>query len=98
MSPEIAARLAACGIQLAAEARDYRLFVRENCAAFVYGENVGSSGLMTENGLAFLVWREGRAFLAAKGSEVEATNEQVEQLRTFSEDLKKGFLAADKRR
>jgi len=53
---------------------------------------------MTENGLAFLVWREGRAFLAAKGSEVEATNEQVEQLRTFSEDLKKGLLAADKRR
>ena len=98
MSPEIAARLAACGIQLAAEARDYRLFVRENCAAFVHGESVGSSGLMTENGLAFLVWREGRAFLAAKGSEVEATNEQVEQLRTFSEDLKKGLLAADTRR
>lgn len=98
MSPEISARLAAVGIQFIGEAREYRLYVREQCAAFVYGESVGSAGLMTENGLAFLVWRDEQPFLVAKGSEVSATSEQVELLQQFSEDLKKALLAADERR
>ena len=43
---------------------------------------------MTENGVAYLIWREGSALLVGKGLEVPATPEQVEELRAFSEDLK----------
>lgn len=96
MSPELSARLAAVGIQLLAEAKEYRLFGRENCAAFVHGESVGSSGMMTEQGLAFLVWRGEQAFLSAKGSEMPASEEQVETLRQFSEDLKLAFSADER--
>jgi hypothetical protein len=35
--------------------------------------DIGSSGMMTEAGLAFLVWREGRPYLIAKGSETPAS-------------------------
>ena len=47
----------------------------------------GSTGFMTEQGLAYLVWRDGQPFLAAKGSETPATPEQVETIRKFSQDL-----------
>ncbi len=43
---------------------------------------------MTENGVAYLMWRDGAAFLVGKGLEAPATPEQVEALRAFSEDLK----------
>jgi hypothetical protein len=43
---------------------------------------------MTERGLAYLVWRDGQAFLAGKGFEESATEEQVSAVRRFSEDLK----------
>ncbi|MGA3016841.1 MAG: hypothetical protein ABSF62_06955 [Bryobacteraceae bacterium] len=94
MSPEIAARLADLNIQLAAQARDYCLFVRGNCLALAQaaGESftsIGASGMMTENGIAYLVWREGRPVLAAHGGhEQPATPEEVETVRHFSEDLK----------
>src|ERR1019366_3891250 len=69
VSPEIAARLADLNIQLAAQARDYCLFVRGNCLALAQsaGESftsIGASGMMAENGIAYLVWREGCAWLA----------------------------------
>ena len=94
MSPEIAARLADFNIQLAAQARDYCLFVRGNCLALAQsaGESftsIGASGMMTENGIAYLVWREGRAWLAAHGGhEQPVTPEELETVRRFSEDLK----------
>ena len=94
MSPEIAARLADLNIQLAAQARDYCLFVRGNCLALVQSAeesftSIGASGMMTENGIAYLVWREGRPLLAAHGGhEQPATPEEVETVRHFSEDLK----------
>ncbi len=94
MSPEIATRLADLNIQLAAQARDYCLFVRGNCLALAQtaGEiftSIGASGIMTENGIAYLVWREGRAVLAAHGDhERPATPEELETVRRFSEDLK----------
>jgi hypothetical protein len=99
VTPEIAARLAACEIQLAAQARDYCMFVRGNCVALVRtdGErftSIGSSGMLTEKGLAYLVWSEGKAMLASHGSQVEADAEQVDAIRKFSEDLKK-ILATD---
>ena len=42
---------------------------------------------MTEQGLAYLVWRDGQPYLAAKGSEAPASPEQVEAIRKFSQDL-----------
>jgi len=46
---------------------------RDNCIAAVgsseaaaRGGNQGSTGMMTEQGLAYLVWREGRPYLAAR--------------------------------
>ena len=63
------------------------LYVRDQCMAVVSGTQ-GSTGLLTEQGLAYLVWREGQPMLAAKSVETPATAEQVEAIRTFSEDLK----------
>lgn len=80
-------------IEIVAEAREYRLYARGACVAMVHftqpGEaSIGSCGVMTENGLAYLVWREGRPLLISKGAEKPATAEQLEALRRFAEDLK----------
>jgi hypothetical protein len=90
---EILARLEALRITSVPTATGYVLFTRDNCAAFAHerpeGVSIGSSGLMTEDGLAFLVWREGQAYLAVHGGkQVPATSEQVEAIQHFSEDLK----------
>ena len=93
MIPEVAARLETLRIASVATAQGYLLFTRDNCAAFAHerpeGVSLGSSGLMTETGLAFLVWREGQAYLAVHGAgQVPATPEQVTAVQHFSEDLK----------
>jgi hypothetical protein len=51
------------------------------------GGTQGSTGMMTEQGLAYLVWRDGQPYLASKGGETPASAEQVETIRKFSEDL-----------
>jgi hypothetical protein len=84
-------------IEIIAETKEYRLYARENCVAMVHFTQsgdacIGSSGIMTESGLAFLLWREGRPLLVSKGGETPAAPEQVEALRRFAEDLK-AFLA-----
>jgi hypothetical protein len=94
VTPEIAARLAACDILMAAQAKDYCMFVRENCVALVQtvGDrftSIGSTGVMTEQGLAYLVWIDGKALLSSHGTQVAADAGQVEAIRRFSEDLKK---------
>ena len=104
MTPEIAARLAEVGIQLAAESPEHNMFTRGLCVALVNrgtggktagamaaGTGIGSSGMMTEAGLAFLVWREGRPYLAAKGRETLASPAQVEEIGEFSLDLKRAL-------
>ena len=70
------------------------IYVRGDCIAAVggphaggAGTNQGSTGMMTDLGLAYLVWRDGLPYLAAKGGETSATPEQVETIRKFSEDL-----------
>ena len=70
------------------------IYARDHCIAAVGGTdgggagiNQGSTGMMTEQGLAYLVWRDGQPYLAAKGGEIPATPEQVETIRRFSEDL-----------
>ena len=93
MSPEVAARLENFHIKWHSRATGYYLFVRDECAAFAHeqsdGISLGSSGLMTLGGFAYLVWHEGRPFLAAHGdNRIAATPEQVEAVRRFSEDLK----------
>ena len=93
MTPEIAARLDALGIGLMAEAKDYSIFARGECLALVqHGDSgflsLGSSGMMTEKGLAYLVWRDGNPMLVAREGEVSAEAGQVEQIRKFSGDLK----------
>ena len=96
MSPETAARLHDLHIQLLAEAKGHCQFGREACVARVerteagFG-SIGSTGILTENGLAYLVWRDGRARLAAKSGETDAEAEQVEAVRRFSEDLKEAL-------
>lgn len=89
MNPEIAARLLALHIECFATEKGYTFYTRENCAAIGHGASLGSSGIMTDAGLAYLTWREGRAYLAAHGgAESLAAPEHVESLRRFSEDLK----------
>ena len=93
MNPEIAARLAGCHIQVLSDTKEHYLFARENCIALVeraadgFG-SIGSTGLMTESGLAYLVWRDNRAILVGKGRETLAEPAQVEAVHRFSEDLK----------
>jgi hypothetical protein len=94
VSPEIAARLAACEIALAAQAQDYCMFVRGNCVALVRTESgrftsMGSTGMLTEKGLAYLVWHDGKAWLSSHGSELQAETGQVDEILRFSKDLKK---------
>ena len=83
-------RLDDLNIRLMVQGPAVCIYARDNCIAAVgISENStqGSTGLMTDLGLAYLVWREGRPYLAAKGSETPATPEQVEAIRKFSQDL-----------
>ena len=87
-------RLQDLNIRLIVEGPAVSIYVRGDCIAAVGGPhgggagiNQGSTGMMTDQGLAYLVWRDGRPYLAAKGGETQATPEQVETIRRFSEDL-----------
>jgi len=96
VSPEITDRLAGLNIQILAEAEKHFLFAREMCVALVerteagFG-SIGSTGVMTESGLAYLVWRGDRATLVSKSGEQPADPQQVEAVRRFSIDLKSGL-------
>ncbi len=80
------------GIRKMVEGPSVSLYVRGNCVAAVGGTQ-GSTGFMTDRGLAYLVWREGIALLASHGNEVAATPDQVEEIRKFTEDLKSALTA-----
>jgi hypothetical protein len=100
-------RLEDLNIQRVVEGPSFSVYVRENCIGVVAGPgetnqgatnqgatNQGSTGLMTEQGLAYLIWREGQPYLAAKGAETPATPEQVETIRKFSQDLETALSTA----
>jgi hypothetical protein len=97
MPSEIARRLHATGVDVAAETATHHLLVRGNCLALIEKKSlsIGSSGMMTEHGLAFLVWHDSRPVLAAKGVETDASPEQVAELQRFSRDVKSAFDAPD---
>ena len=80
-------RLEDFNIRLMVEGPLVCIYARDECMAAVGGTQ-GSTGLMTAQGLAYLVWRDGQPFLSAKGGETPATPEQVETIRKFSEDLR----------
>ena len=91
-------RLDDLNIRLMVEGPTVSIYVRDNCIAAVGGTNgvilgsnqginQGSTGMMTGQGVAYLVWRDGQPYLAAKGGETPATQEQVETIRKFSQDL-----------
>ena len=79
-------RLEDLNIRVMVEGPAVSIYVRDNCMAAVGGTQ-GSTGMMTEQGLAYLVWRDGRAYLVAKGGETPASAEQVETIGKFSADL-----------
>ena len=81
-------RLDDLGIRLMVEGPAVSIYIREDCIAAVGGGSQGSTGMLTPQGLAYLVWRDGQPLLTAKGVETPASPEQVETIRKFSEDLK----------
>ena len=68
------------------------VFHRDGFAALVdrvkdsFGK-VGAAGLLTERGIAPLVWRHDVPVFVLKDFEENATSMQVEQLRAFQRDL-----------
>jgi len=92
-------RLEDLNIRRMVEGPAVSIYVRDNCMAAVgtapgTAQGQGSTGMMTEQGLAYLVWHEGQAFLEGKGGRIPATPEQVEAIRKFSDDLKDGLTHA----
>jgi len=94
VSPEISSRLAALNIQSMVSEAGYAMFTRDDLVAIATcaGSRIaslGSTGIMTDNGLAYLAWRDGQPVLAAHGGkEIPATAEQAEAVRHFSAALK----------
>jgi hypothetical protein len=96
---ELLARLGAAGIHLIASFEETRHFAfqREGFLAIVVLEpgcppRVGGAGLLTEKGLAPLIWRGDRAFFVARGFEQPAAREQVAALRNFQDDLRAALV------
>lgn len=96
-------KLAAAGIQLFADGvQSHYILERDGFVAFVERKgddfgNIGAPGLMTEKGFAALVWRGERAFFIARGFEQVATDDQVQKIRDFADDLERA-LARNERK
>jgi hypothetical protein len=91
-------RLAAAGIRLLLGSDTYCVFERDGFAAVVPRSPdrlnaPGAAGLLTERGLAPLIWRGGVPSFVVKDLETAATPEQVASLRTFSADLEAALRA-----
>ena len=92
--PDKLARLEAAHINIVpADLEKHHILERDGFIALVersadggFGRP-GAAGLLTEKGLAPLVWRGEAAFFVAKGLDTPATSEQVAALRAFQNDL-----------
>lgn len=49
--------------------------------------NIGTPGMVTEQGFAALLWRGEKGVFVGRGFEVMATDEQVAAIRAFDRDL-----------
>jgi len=90
-------KLAAAGIQIiAAGVTSHYILESDGFVAFVERKgddfgNIGAPGLMTEKGFAALVWRGGRAFFVARGFEQAATDDQVQKIRAYADELERAL-------
>ena len=101
MNPEISARLEGFHIRVMAEGDGYCMFVRDGCLGMAPRtadsagfSGIGSTGMALDQGLAYLVWREGMPFLVGRGFELPASPEQVALIRRFSTDLQSALGVA----
>ncbi len=53
--------------------------------------NLGAPGILTERGMAHLVWRGESGHFVTRGWERPAEAEEIAALRVFAEDLRKSF-------
>ncbi len=93
MKREIEDRLNRSEIQVGAKGPHYCMFMRDGCLAVVPYEAetfgaIGSTGLAVDQGLGYLVNRDGRQVLAGHDFEIPAEPAQVEKILKFSADLK----------
>jgi len=91
---EILERLVAAGIQLLPDTgiTTHFVFERDGLAALVQRKDggfgsMGAPGLMTDKGLAVLVWRAGEPWFVRKTFERLATTEEVATMLHFAADL-----------
>jgi len=95
VNADLAARLDTYDIRVMADAMYFCVFVRDGCLAMVprgeFGEGfagIGSSGLATDDGLLYLVWRDEKPMLVGHTVERPAEPGQVDKVLRFSADLK----------
>jgi hypothetical protein len=87
-------KLVDANIQLLAlpEITTHFVFERDGFIALVervkdtFGK-IGAAGLLSDSGMAALVWKNGSAFFVAKGFQHPATECDIERLRLFQRDL-----------
>lgn len=93
-------RLAAAGIHVVpSEIASHVIVERDGFVAFIERRadtlgNIGAPGLLTEQGFAALIWRGDEAFFVARNFEQPASQQQVQDLRTFAQDLESALAAA----
>ena len=90
MDPGKIERLALAGINLVpADLEKHYIVERGGFLALIdrVSLRAGTAGLLTEKGLAPLMWREHHAWFVARGFEQPATDAQVEEIRAFQRDL-----------
>jgi hypothetical protein len=93
VKPEVIERLNLCEIRVMAKGQNFCVFVREGCLAMVPWDqetfsDIGSTGLSLDQGLGYLVLRDGQHLLAGNDFEIPAEPGQVEKILQFSADLK----------
>jgi len=100
VTPEILERLNLCDIRVMSKGKNFCVFVRDGCLAMVPREEEvfsgpGSTGLSLDEGLGYLIVRDGRHLLQGNDFEIPAAPEQVEKILQFSKDLKAALGLAE---
>jgi hypothetical protein len=100
LKPEIMDRLNLCDIRVMSKGQHFCVFVRDGCLAMVPWDEetfsgIGSTGLSLDQGLGYLVYRDGQHYLAGNDFEIPAEPPHVEKVLRFSADLKAALGLAD---